>query len=96
MTDAELSQMEYLWRKGVSVADIARLMHYSQTTVYQVASRHRDRFPPRNTWRARRSRDAELVEAALEMFADGKTGKQVADELGISRAMAYRIRRGFV
>ena len=40
--------------------------------------------------------DAELVDAALGMFADGKTGKQVAEELGISRAMAYRIRRGFV
>ena len=96
MTDAELDQMERLWRKDTSVNDIARLMHYSPTTIYQVAGKHRDRFPLRNTWRARRSRDSEVVEAALGMFADGKTGREVAEALGISRAMAYRIRRGFV
>lgn len=95
MTDVELGQMEYLWHKGFPVSDIAKLMGYSPSTIYQVAGKYRSRFPSRNTWKARRSRDSAMVETALGMFADGMTGKEVAEALGISCAMAYRIRQGF-
>ena len=80
MTDAELAEMERLWKGRKPVAEIARRMGYFKSTILAKAMSDRHRFPRR---RAEPS-DERTREIWVKRIRDGMfTAKQVSEILGV-------------
>lgn len=47
MTPEELDKLEVLWKRGDSIADIAKQMSYAECTISRNMSKDRVRFPKR-------------------------------------------------
>lgn len=80
MTDAELAEMERLWKGRKPAAEMARRLGYSKSTILAQAMSDRYRFPRR---RAEPS-DELTREIWVKRIRDGMfTAKEVSEILGV-------------
>lgn len=91
MTDAELAEMERLWKRGVTTAKIAEKLHYTQSNVLVTAFRYRGRFPKRQGMK----HDQDTRELWVARIRAGRyTIEQAADRLDVHPETIKRWLRG--
>lgn len=82
MTEQEIDHMHEMWLGGAKIADIARDMCYSKSTVYKIMRNDRDRFPLRN----RRINDHKMEVWIARILAGRATISDVMTDMRVSRS----------
>lgn len=95
MTIRQAKSIESLWGKGYTSALIAKRLGLTQAAVNSYVYTHRDKCPRRRAVRKkcdqsvyqRGPRDVERHERMVELWKQGLTSHQIADELGLTKSV---------
>ena len=87
MTTQSVASIIRLYQSGMQVRDIAKQVNYSEHTLYAVLAKHRDVCPKRCTPKP----TEEQYELLKEMWADGRSMRQMATEIGSKKGAIRNI-----